>query len=142
VSIRLTVLGDCAGNALLSQAGCEVRANVRPAPGELVLVGVSARFGVLRSTFEALKVATGHETGHLGIWLTEVDLFPNAELLQLTELETRGWLESIRVIPFGAGDLLPAFRSDEPALAEKIAEFAQRNPRLLTLGTPDDTPDW
>ena len=142
MALTVTVLGDVAGNALLAEAGCEVRANVPPAPGDLVFVGASALCGPVRSIADALKLAAGIETGHLAIWLTEVHLSPDPELVQLVEYEMREYLEYLRVIPFWTSDSLPVFRSDDAELSARIAEFARSEPRTFILGMPEILNEW
>src|SRR5258708_4053232 len=117
---RVSLLGDSSAASLLRAAGLEVRCNAPPDGGDIVLVSVSARDGVLAATLDAIDLAAGTEAGHLGFLLTEVGACGDAELVELMTYELPDLLGSKCVIPFAECGRLPVFRSDDPSVGQAV----------------------
>src|SRR5262249_50310191 len=105
------------------------------------LVAVSANDGP-KGLLDALDIAAGCRADRLAIYVTEVEQCPDAELVELVELEAKYLLEGTGVIPYRTAESLPVLHSDDPFLGQRVEALAHNIPREIGLGKPDRSPDW
>jgi translation elongation factor EF-Tu-like GTPase len=139
--VRVTVLGDVAGNTRLERAGAEVRSNARPEPGDLVLIAVSARHGPVPALLDALDLADGYEAGRLAVLVTDVEHGSDHELVALVAWEAKYLLQGTGVVRYPQAEALSVLRSDDSNLAQSLELVSLVEPPIR-LSKPDRSPDW
>jgi hypothetical protein len=76
----------------------------------------------------------------IAILLTELEV--HEDLIGLTELETKSFLESVRAIGPGIAEKIQTLRSDDPHLLARIEDLAESPVQPYQLQMPVLENDW
>jgi hypothetical protein len=87
-------------------------------------------------TLDSLDSAAGATPRHVAILLTEADGILDKDLIELVEMEARLVLGAV-VGDDAVAEKLPALRTDDPQLGQKIKSLAEQKPVPIKLGKPD-----
>jgi hypothetical protein len=125
----LTVLGNSGANALLTELGFKVRANVRPRPGDVVLIAISARRGADLEYLRAIHYTAPFVADRLGVLVTDSEPWLGGEALVLL-CRVSVSLVLRKALIEGEMDFEPPhFRADDPELRQKLVALGEAEPR-------------